>query len=422
MADYKEIDQNITTSAYFAGRDFHADFEVLRKEDPVHWTEGNYGRPFWSITRHADVIQVLHDVDTFSSRLGGHLPPDPEEVFKVDQYEAGYNSLPTYTDAPRHMQYRRPFNRHFTTPVVAKLTTGVRELCREIIDEVAPRGKCDLVEDVSAELPSRFVCDLMGVPPEDMGRMRRYTSVFLGSQDPDHRMEGMTASESRLLAQKEMFDYLLDLAIQRRTDPKDDLTTLIANMATDGTPWDDRDVGWWCWSMVAAGLDTTRNGFSLTMQALLENREQFEMLRADRSLLDKAVEEGLRYGCPAKHRFRVVAKDIEFGGKLLKEGDWVVAWLVSANRDETVFENPQSFDIKRNPNPHLTFGTSQGDHFCLGRNLARLEMKLLLDEVLTRLPDIDLDGPGSWLGSTNGSGLKYMPVKFTPQTDDARAQ
>lgn len=415
MTDWTEIDRAITTSQFFAGCDYHDAFARLRREDPVHLTNGDYGRPFWSVTRYDDVVQVLTDAETFSSRFGGHLPPDPEEIFKVDQYASGYGSLPTYTDAPRHMQYRRPFNRHFTTPVVARLTEGVQQLCREIVDEVAPLGRCDLVENVAAELPARYVCNLMGVPEADMPQMRRYTSVFLGSQDPDHRLDNMTPSESRLHAQKEMYDYLLALALKRREDPRDDMTTLIADMThSDGTPWEDRDVGWWCWSMVAAGLDTTRNGFSLLMYALLSDHEQMELIQSDLSLADRAVEEALRWGTPAKHRFRVVAKDTELGGKVLRENDWVVVWQSSANHDETVFENPNKFDIMREPKPHLSFGTASGDHFCLGRNLARLEMKLLLKEVVTRLPNLRLDGPVSWLASTNGSGLKQMPVTFTP--------
>lgn len=410
--DWKDIDNKITSNAFYATNEFHDVFRMMRKEDPVHWTDGSYGRPLWYITRYDDTAAILTDNDTFSSKFGGNLPPDPDQIFRIDQHAAGFGSLPTFVDAPRHMKLRRPFNKHFTTPVIAKMTDTVRTITNQILDEVEPRGQCDLVDDVAAQLPMRLVCDMMGVPEQDWALMRSYAHSFMGSTDPDFRRPGMSESESQLSAQKDLFDYMTALALEKRKKPTEDFTSLIASMTMDGEPWEDRDVGWWCFSMIAGGLETTRNAVATGMLALIENPDQAALLRSDPSLINKAVEEILRWATPSKHKLRVATRDVEIRGKLIKKDDWVVAWLISANRDELVFDDPYAFKVDRDPNPHITFGVTTGDHFCLGRNLARLEIKIIIEEMLKRLPSMELAGAYEWLASSNTAGLKHMPVRF----------
>lgn len=417
--DWKNIDDKITTNAFYATDDFHEVFRQLRREDPVHWTDGAYGRPLWYIMRHDDTAAYLTDTDTFSSKYGGNLPPDPQQIFRIDQHAAGFGSLPTFVDAPRHMKLRRPFNKHFTTPVIARMTETVRRITNQILDEVGPRGECDLVDDVAAQLPTRLVCDMMGVPVKDWALMRSYAHSFMGSTDPEFRRPGMSESESQLSAQRDLFEYMKDLALEKRKNPTDDFTSLIGAMTMDGEPWEDRDLGWWCFSMIAGGLETTRNAVATGMLALIENPDQAALLREDYSRMNKAVEEILRWATPSKHKLRVATRDVEMRGKLIRKDDWVVAWLISANRDEEVFEDPYRFDVLRDPNPHISFGVTTGDHFCLGRNLARLEIKIIIEELLKRFPTIALNGDYEWLASSNTAGLKRMPVRFEP--DRARA-
>jgi cytochrome P450 len=414
MTDWKDIDAKIMSNAYYAGNEFHDTFRMMRREDPIHWTDGNYGRALWSVTRYDDTAAILTDTDTFSSKFGGNLPPDPEQIFRIDQHAAGFGSLPTFTDAPRHMKLRRPFNKHFATPVIARMTETVQTITNQILDEVEPRGECDFVDDVAAQLPMRLVCDMMGVPEQDWALMRSFAHSFMGSTDPEFRRAGMTESESQLSAQKDLFDYMTALAMEKRKNPTDDFTSLIGTMTMDDELWEARDVGWWCFSMIAGGLETTRNAVATGMLALIQNPDQEALLRSDLSLMNKAVEEILRWATPSKHKLRVATRDIEMRGKLIKKDDWVVPWLISANRDELMFEDPYAFKVDRDPNQHISFGVSTGDHFCLGRNLARLEIKIILETILKRFPAVELAGEYEWLASSNTAGLKHMPVRFRP--------
>lgn len=412
MTNWKEIDDKITSNAYYQSGEYHEVFKMMRHTDPVHLADGVYGRPLWYVMRYDDVSAVLSDNETFSSKFGGNLPPDPNQIFQIDQYEAGFGSIPTFTDNPRHMKLRRPFNKHFTTPMIARRTEAIERITREIIAEVAPRGTCDFVDDIAAQLPMRLVCDMMAVPAEDWNLMRSFAHTFMGSTDPEFRRPGMSESQSQLSAQRDLYEYMTKLALEKREKPGDDFTSLISAMQIDGEPWEPRDLGWWSFSMIAGGLETTRNAVATGMLAFIQHPEQLAKLQVDMSLLDSAVEEILRWATPSKHKLRVATRDVELRDKLIKEGDWVVAWLVSANRDEEVFDDPYTFDIARSPNPHVTFGVTTGDHFCLGRNLARLEIKIILRELLNEFESFELTGEVEWLASSNTSGLKHMPVRM----------
>ncbi len=410
--DWTEVDAKLTRAPFFAFGEDHALFEELRRDDPVHWTQGGV-RPFWSVTRHADIVAVLKDAETFSSDLGGLIPLSAAPPTPEQRHAGGYGSIPTHTDPPRHLAVRRPFNKHFAAAAVSRMRDTVQACVDDIIDQVAPRGRCDLVEDVAARLPARLVCEMMGVPAADHAIIQHHCAAFMGAQDPAYQIDG-DASKTQRFHMAAIHDYMSALANQRQSDPRDDFTGVIGSMEVDGAPLDARDMGWWAFAIVVAGLETTRDALSVGMRELMRSPEQAERLRADPALASSAAEEFVRWSNPSKHKFRLATRDVEFGGKRIAEGDWVMCWLVSANRDERVFDDPYAFDIARKPNPHVGYGV--GEHSCLGRHLARLEIELMLVALLERLPDLAVDGDERWLMCNNHTALVSLPVRFSVPT------
>ncbi|MCZ4343008.1 cytochrome P450 [Sphingomonadaceae bacterium G21617-S1] len=413
--DWSDIDHNIESNEFFRTEEYHETFREIRNEDPVHYSGGSvYGRPLWHLMRYNDIAAYLSDNTTFSSRHGGNLPPDPNRLLNLteqERYDAGFGSSSTFTDAPRHPLLRQPMNKHFSVPAVARLTETIRRVTKQIVNEVEDRGTCDLVEDVAAQLPMRLVCEYMGVPRQDWDILRSFAQTYMGSTDPQFRREGMSEAKSQATARDDLYEYMKALAIDKRRNPGDDFTTVISSMMIEGEPWNDRDMGWWCFSMIAGGLETTRNAGATGMYTLIRNPDQADRIRQDYSLMPKAVEEILRWATPSKHKLRVATRDVELGGQLIRKDDWVVGWLISANRDEEIFDDPYKFDIARDPNPHMAFGVNTGGHYCLGRNLARLELKVLIEELLRRFGTIELDGAPEWLASSNTAGLKHLPIR-----------
>ena len=281
----------------------------------------------------------------------------------------------------------------------------------EVLAGVLPRGACDFVDEVAAQLPTRLVCAMMGVPKADHARISRYCAAFMGAQDPAYQIDGDELKTQRV-NMRAVFDYMSALAMERRRCPANDFTSIIGNMESEGAPLSERDVGWWSFAVVVAGLETTRDALAVGFRELLLQPDQADRLRRDPKLLSLAVEEMVRWTNPAKHKFRIATRDVELGGRTIRAGDWVMCWLVSANRDERAFADPYRFDVGRAPNPHIAFGV--GEHSCLGRHLARLEMQLMVKAVLERMPDMELAGEPEWLVSNNHTGLRTMPVRFTP--------
>lgn len=233
----------------------------------------------------------------------------------------------------------------------------------------------------------------------------------MGAQDPHYHIEG-SEQKTQIVMMQAIFDYMYKLATERRDDPHDDFTSIAGSLRVDDDLLDDRMLGWWCFSFVAAGLETTRNALSVGLYELIQRPDQADRLRTDPTLLPLAAEEIVRWSNPSKYKWRIPVRDVEVGGQLLRKGDWVVCWLASANRDETVFANPDDFDVGRTPNPHLAY--SIGEHSCLGRHLARLEIQMMVSAVLANMPDIEIAGEAEWLVSNNHTGFKTLPVRFTP--------
>jgi len=324
----------------------------------------------------------------------------------------GFRKMMIFIDPPRHSRMRQVVNRRFTPRALAPLESQVRSIAREIIDAIAPLGRCDFVLDVAAKLPTAVICEMMGIPKADRDLVFGLANMSIGSQDPEYQIDGDGRATGQR-AQREYFDYLSAFIAQRRKHPGGhDLVSALLRGEVEGEGLSDSEMLFNCFLFVVAGQETTRNAISGGMLALLQNPQQRERLAKDRALMPTAVEEILRYASPVTHIMRTAKHDVEMHGQRIRAGDRVVIWNASANRDAAAFPDPDRFDVGRTPNDHLAFG--HGEHFCLGANLARLEVKVMLEELLDRLPDIEQAGEVRKLRSHFVAGIKHMPVRFTP--------
>ena len=398
LADVDLLDPDV----FREGR-HHEMFRVLREQDPVHWHEEPDGPGFWNVTTHADLVATNRDAASFSSAEGTNIPD-------LDEESAGARDLMLNMDPPRHTRYRLLVNRGFTPRVVGRLEAALAERTTRIVDTVIERGRCDFVTDVAAELPLQAIADLMGVPQDDRAKLFEWSNRLIGFDDPEFQ----GSREVGLAAAGEMYLYANDLAADRRANPRDDLVTTLVNGEIDGERLSEEEFDLFFLLLAVAGNETTRNATAWGMRALIENPGEYSKLVDDPDRhLDAAVEEILRWATPVLHFRRTALVDTEVGGQPVKAGDKVVMWHISANRDETVFDEPFRFDIERSPNDHIAFGGG-GPHFCLGANLARLELRLIFRELVTRIADMELDGDIDMLRSNFIGGIKRMPVRFTP--------
>jgi len=312
-------------------------------------------------------------------------------------------------DPPQHTRQRRFVNRGFTQRMISMLAKHVREICDTLIDEVVPRGEADFVTDIAAPLPLQVICELVGAPVEDRDRIFELSNKLVGFDDPEFR----SSPEEGMEAAAEIYAYAHELAERRRTDPADDIVTRLLQPDDAGEVLTTDEFDLFFLLLTVAGNETTRNAASGGMHAFFEHPGQWRRLLADPGLIPTAAEEIVRWVSPVNLFRRTAVCDIELGGQAIAEGDKVVVFYASANRDESVFAAPQEFDIARDPNPHVGFGGG-GPHFCLGRHLAALELRVLLQTLAERMPDIELDGEVSRLRSNFLNGIKHMPVRFTP--------
>lgn len=415
VTDWEKIDSDLTTPTFFAGTYFHDTFAVMRREDPVHWTQGNYPNGFWSLTKYDDVLRLLDDPVLFSIKHGPHLPPDAIPYTEDQLHDLGFDIGIASTDPPYHLKLRAPMNPHFSVPAVAKMRADVEQIVDGIFDEVLPRGRADLVEDLAAQVPVRLFLPMMGVPEEDWAYIRHLTIQLLHPEDPEFKREGEDAAQTTIDAQVEIYDYIYKLVEKRRAQPTDDFTSLIANMrVASGEQLTLRQATVYAMTVIQGGLETTRNAAAVGMYELVKDPAQAKLLRDDSSIVKSAVEEIIRWVTPSKNRARIAMEDTDIFGKPIKKGDWVVGWAVSANRDEEVFgPTANRFDITRTPNKHLGFG--DGEHICLGRNVARLEIEVLIKKFAALIDNAALVGEPNWVVSDNTTGFKKLEISFTPR-------
>jgi len=389
----------------------HEWFTFLRREAPVWFhpptaTEGNE-RGFWVVTKYEDVIAVSRDWQTFSSEkspeseTGGIMLPDIGP-------ESGVGTMMLMMDPPQHTRYRKIVSSAFTPRVIKLFEEQVRRRSREIVDRVIERGQCDFVTDIAAELPLQAIAEILGVPQEDRGKLFDWSNKMVGSSDPEY----LVSPDEAMNVSVEMFTYANELGQEKRIAPTGDIVTAIVNAEVDGEQLSEMEFDMFFMLLSVAGNETTRNAITHGMMAFLEYPEQWKRLCAQPELFDTAAEEIVRWASPVIYFRRSVTHDTELRGQQLTAGDKITVWYPSANRDDDIFDNPFEFDIGRDPNPHIGFG-GRGPHFCLGANLARLEIKAIFDELTRRVPDIAAVDSPARLRSNFIHGIKHLPVKWT---------
>ena len=390
-------------------------FKTLRKESPVHWNEEeapNHG--FWSVMGYHDIVGVLRDSETFTSERFTNL----EEVDK-EQEEARRSLLET--DGTRHRALRRLLQGQFTPGAVAKYETFLRGLTATTLDKAFAKGEFDFVTEVSADFPINVLVKLLDVPEEDAPQLIDWGNRMVGFDDPEHADLMMNDPESekyRLVPFKspaalEVFEYGDALAKERRGKDGIDLVSVLVNgEMTDGIPLTERDFHTNFLLLVVAGNETTRHTITHTMRNLVQNPDQLALLQENPDLIPWAVEEFLRYASPVYHFRRTATRDTEIGGQKIKEGDKVVPFFASGNRDEAIFDKADVMDVLRNPNEHMTFGRG-GAHMCLGNALARIELRVMFEDLIQRVDKVEITGEVDFLRSNFVHGIKRMPVKVT---------
>jgi cholest-4-en-3-one 26-monooxygenase len=400
--DLNEID--LTDSKAYVPGVPHEWFAFLRKNAPVWWQEEKNGPGFWAVTGYDDCNTVNRDYSLFSSHAKGSL------LFDMDEEQLAQQQLLMLNmDPPIHTRYRRLVNKGFTPRVVNALHDQIHAATDGIIDDVIETGRADFVTDISAELPLVVIADLLGVPNDDRHRMFDWSNKMIGNEDPEYQASEDIAS----VASMELYAYASKLFAEKRIDPHEDLMSVLTGVEIEGERLSDLELELFFLLLTVAGNETTRNLISGAMVAFFDNPDQWEKLRQDRSLLPSAVEEMLRYVTPVMNFRRQSTTETELSGQAIEADQKVVFYHVSANRDESVFEHPEKFDITRTPNPHIAFGGG-GPHFCLGANLARMEIRVMFEHLLDRIPDIHLDGKVERLQSAFINGVKHIPVEFTP--------
>ena len=375
-------------------------FARLRLESPIHRHAEQGGPGFWAVTRYDDVVEVSRDSATWSSYAGGTMIADatPEQLFVVRQ-------MMLNMDPPQHTKLRALINKGFTPRMVTHLHGRIGELARAIVDRVAPQGACDFVTEVAGELPSYVIAELMGIPLDDGRELYRLTERM---HTADRSPEGIASGTQAIF---EMLSYANGIRAAKRERPANDIASTLLAAEVDGEKLTDLEFDMFFLLLINAGGDTTRNLVAGGMLELLRRPDVLRSLRDEPRLLPGAIEEMLRFCSPVVHFRRTATRDVVLGGQPIAAGEKVVVFYASANRDETVFSDPDTFDIGRSPNEHVAFGGG-GVHFCLGANLARVEIRAMFTEVLSRLHDMELAGPVERLRSNFINGPRHMPVRF----------
>jgi cytochrome P450 len=401
------------SSRAFWSKPFHeraATWSALRAESPVSYQEKtDFGltpqaRGFWAVTKHADVQHVSRTPEVFCSGRGVGLGDIPVEALEL-------NASFLVMDAPRHTQLRRLVSNAFTPRRVAQLEEAIERQAGTIVDDLLERGSGDVVEHLSMKLPLWTISQIMGIPESMRASFVEAAESQVAAQDPEFSREGTDSLSVLMQATIDLHGMAGELAAARRAEPTDDIFSTLVHAEVDGEPLSDQLLGSIFVLFAVAGNDTTRNSTTHGVRCFAEQPEQWDRLRHDRDLLPGAVEEIIRHASPVIHFRRTTTQEVELGGQVIPEGEAVVLFYESANRDEDVFEDPFRFDIARSPNPQLGFGGG-GPHFCLGANLARTQLRAVFGRLAERVESIDAGEP-AYLVSNFVNGIKRMPATFT---------
>jgi len=405
--DYKEI----TEASMWSNVDnAHAIYTDMRKNDPVSLIETDEYKPFWAVSKHADIIEVERQHEKFLNTQNSVL------IRRKDEEIRAANPVQMRTlinmDGVEHAEFRRLTQDWFLPQNLKTLEAKVTQIAETFVDRMlATGGECDFVSDVAIWYPLRVIMMILGVPEEDEALMLKLTQEIFGSEDPDMQRKG--TDEQRMQFMMDFFNYFNKLTADRRANPSDDVASVIANAVMDGKPIGEMEALGYYVIVATAGHDTTSASTAGGLLALMQNPEQMKKLRNDISLLPQAIEEMFRWETPVKHFLRTATEDYTLRGKSIKEGDRLMMMYASGNRDEDVFDNPFEFQIDRRPNKQIAFGF--GVHRCLGHLLAKMEMNAFYKALLEKTTDIQLNGDPAWVHATFVSGLKRLPVRFTPK-------
>ena len=385
----------------------HAEWTFLRKHHPVFYVERPRVDPFWAITKAADLKEI-----SCQPRLWLNGPR--LAVFMLDEGADGPPpELPLRhllnMDPPQHGEYRSILSQYFTPRSIRELEPDVANITAQLLDDVMDREECDFVTEISSKVPVAVIAEMLGVPRKDWPTLFRWTNEIIGGGDPEFQ-RGKDANETFAQARLEMFQYFTDLVEESRKHPGRSVTSVISNAKVNGEPLPALELLSYLLLLVVAGNETTRNATSGGLLALIENPEQFRRLKSDPTMIKTAVEEIVRWTSPVIQFSRTAASDTVVRGQKIRAGESVCLFYPSASRDEDVFDDPFKFDIGRNPNPHLSFGI--GEHFCLGANLARLELSVIFAQLAKRLEHAELAGPVERLRSSFVGGIKHMPIRY----------
>lgn len=406
------VDVDIQDPRLFGREVPHGVFRYLRRHAPVSWHEESDRRAgFWAVVRYRDLAAVSSDWRTFSSAQGSTLEEmTPEEL-------AARRSMMDL-DPPAHSRIRRLLSRGFTPRVVAAYENAFRLMTAEVLGKVLSGGEFDLVEAVSKQVPVLWLCEHMGIPRHMSDRLIEWTDrMLVGDSDPDY-WEDRSDPNCRFApfgspAGLEAFQYAARLAAERRARPGDDMISRVLQAEPGGEPLTDIEFNNFFAVLMIAGQEASRHSISQGVLALMDHPDQLEKLQERKlGLMDRAVEEIIRWATPIYYFRRTATRDVELGGQAIREGDKVTIWYISANFDEEVFDDPYRFDIGRHPNPQVSFGKG-GPHFCLGAALGRLQVKVAIEELLPRISDLRLTGPAERLQSNFIHGIKRMPVRVS---------
>jgi len=410
-APVEELDV-ITARTYGENGYPHPAWTRLRAESPVTLMQPEGYLPFWAVTKHADIVEVSKQPDKFKSE--GRFILFPESLTGGEQNLDDNPPLRMLVnmDPPEHRDYRKLVSGFFTPRSVQALETRLKEITTEVFDEMARDGgvhECDFVDEIAARQPLRMIMEMLGIAQEHEEFVLRVTNENFGLEDPEYQREGAN-QDDRLGFLQEAAAFLTGLVAERRANPTDDLTSVLANARLGDDYVPPFELFSLFFLVMVAGHDTTRNAISGGMEALLDNPGQLEMLRRDPSLITTAVDEIVRWTTPVNHFSRTATVDYVLRGKQIKAGDSVALFYASANRDEEIFDAPFEFRIDRTPNPHLGFGV--GEHFCLGAHLARLDLKVFFSQFAERLESVELAAPIERLHASFVGGPKHLPIRY----------
>jgi cytochrome P450 len=391
----------------FADGPPHELFKDMRSRCPVHWTDGISEYPdeegFWSVTTADDVHEVSRDWQTYSSEIGGFTALK-NAILPLELQQAMFIGM----DPPKHDRIKGLFQRGFTPKRIAEHEPAIRQIATDVLVELEGREECDLVDDVAQPFVARVIGSFMGLSPEDDAIWASIMNTILGAGDPDRTPEGAQTVMEKEVPQ--VFERCAKLIAERRENPTDDLTSVLVHAEVEGEKLEEHEIVMGFFLLMAAGNDSTKATYCSGMRALMENPEQRDKVLADPSMVPAVVEEALRMYPAFAHFARTATRDTELHGQTIRKGEKVVMWYPSSNRDETRFEDPDRFDVERNPE-HQAFGAG-GRHFCLGTALARLELRILIEETLQRYPKMELAGEPQFVESPFANQLKTLPVRL----------